>query len=327
MLLSILALIVGLAVLVWGADRFIEAAAAVAKHLGMPALLIGMVIVGFGTSAPEMVVSAMAAVDGTPGLAVGNAYGSNIANIGLILGVTALIAPLTVSSNVLRREMPLLVAVTLFAGWQLLDGSLSRLDALGLLLVFLAVMGWSIYTGLRNRDDRLSQEMEEQLVHTMPFKRALLWLLIGLTLLIAGSRAFVWGAINIAEWFEVSDLVIGLTVVAIGTSLPELASSLAAVRKGEHDIAVGNVVGSNLFNTLAVVGIAAGIAPLEVEPIVLQRDWTVMFGFTLLLLTMGLGVTRSRGRIIRWEGILLLLAFAGYTGWLVTTVLLGPATV
>lgn len=327
MLLSVVALIVGLAVLVWGADRFIDGAAAAAKHLGVPALLIGMVIVGFGTSAPEMVVSAIAALDGNPGLAVGNAYGSNIANIGLILGVTALIAPLTVASNVLRRELPLLVVITLFAGWQLIDGSLSRMDALGLLAVFFVFMGWSIWSGLRNRNDALSVEMEQELADVMPLKRALMWLLIGLLLLIAGSRGFVWGAVNIATWLGVSELVIGLTVVAIGTSLPELASSLVAVRKGEHDIAVGNVVGSNMFNTLAVVGIAAGISPLSVESVVLHRDWVVMFVFTLALLMMGLGVTRSRGQIIRWEGILLLLGFLAYTGWLVSTVLLGSATV
>jgi cation:H+ antiporter len=327
LLYSVLALVAGLAILVWGADRFIDGAAAVAKHLGMPALLIGMVIVGFGTSAPEMVVSAMAALDGNPGLALGNAYGSNIANMGLILGLTALLAPLTVASGVLRRELPLLLVITLFAGWQLIDGELSRGDAWGLLLVFFAFMGWTIWSGLRNRDDTLSAEVERELAEVMPMKAALLWLLLGLLLLVAGSRAFVWGAVNIATWLGVSELVIGLTIVAVGTSLPELASSLVAVRKGEHDIAVGNVVGSNLFNTLAVVGIAAGISPLSVEPVVLHRDWMVMLAFTLALLAMGLGITRSRGAIIRWEGAVLLLGFIAYTGWLVATVIFGPAVV
>jgi cation:H+ antiporter len=325
--MSIAALIAGLALLVWSADRFIDAAAATAKHFGMPALLIGMVIVGFGTSAPEMVVSAMAALDGNPGLALGNAYGSNIANIGLILGLCALILPLTVHSNVLRKELPILLGVTLLAGYQLLDGDLTRTDAFVLLGVFLLLMGWSIVSALRNRDDALGVEFEAELQEVMPFGKALLWLLIGLALLIAASRAFVWGAVNIAHALGVSDLVIGLTIVAVGTSLPELASSLVAIRKGEHDIAVGNVVGSNLFNTLAVVGIAGSIHPLTVESVVLQRDWVVMLTFTLALTAMGLGLTASRGRLVRWEGALLLLGFIAYTGWLVSTVLLGPASV
>jgi cation:H+ antiporter len=327
MLLSFVALFVGLALLVWSADRFVEAAAATAKHFGMPALLIGMVIVGFGTSAPEMVVSAMAAADGNPGLALGNAYGSNICNIGLILGLCALISPLTVHSNVLKRELPILLAVTFFAGWQLLDGGLSRWDAAGLLAVFFALMGWSIWSGLRGRGDSLGTEMEAELQQVLPLRQSLIWLIVGLLLLIAASRLFVWGAVNIAHVLGVSDLVIGLTIVAVGTSLPELASSLVAMRKGEHDIAVGNVVGSNLFNTLAVVGIAAAIQPMGVESIVLSRDWVVMLAFTLALLVMGLGLTAAKGRLVRWEGALLLIGFTTYTGWLVRTVLLGPATI
>lgn len=327
MLFSVAALVVGLALLVWSADRFVDAAAATAKHLGMPALLIGMVIVGFGTSAPEMVVSAMASIDGNPGLALGNAYGSNIANIGLILGICALITPLAIHSGVLRRELPILLGITLLSGFQLLDGELTRTDAFTLLAVFFALMGWSIFSAMRNRDDSLSAEFEAELKEVMPLRAALIWLVIGLVLLIAASRAFVWGAVNIAHALGVSDLIIGLTIVAVGTSLPELASSLVAIRKGEHDIAVGNVVGSNLFNTLAVVGIAAGIHPLAVEPVILTRDWVVMFVFTLALIAMGLGLTAARGRLVRWEGAVLLSGFIAYTGWLVYTVLLGPASV
>ncbi len=325
--LSIAALLVGLALLVWSADRFVDAAAATAKHFGMPALLIGMVIVGFGTSAPEMVVSAMAAIDGNPGLALGNAYGSNICNIGLILGVCALITPLAIHSNVLRKELPILLGITLLSGFQMLDGDLTRTDAAVLLIVFFALLGWSIVSALRNRDDAMAVEFEAELKEVMPLRAALIWLLIGLLLLIVASRAFVYGAVNIAHALGVSDLIIGLTIVAVGTSLPELASSLVAIRKGEHDIAVGNVVGSNLFNTLAVVGIAAGIHPLAVESVVLQRDWVVMLAFTLALIAMGLGLTASRGRLVRWEGAALLTGFVAYTGWLVSTVLLGPASV
>ncbi len=235
MALPLLAVLFGLALLVWSADRFVEGSAATARHYGMPPLLIGMVIVGFGTSAPEMVVSALAASQGNPGIALGNAYGSNITNIALILGLTALISPIAVHSQVLRKELPVLTAVTVLAAWQLWDGEISRLDAGVLLALFAGLMGWTIRQGLRGRSDTLGGEIElEMEVRALPLKRALLWLLVGLALLIVSSRILVWGAVAIAQGFGVSDLVIGLTVVAIGTSLPELASSLAATRKGEH---------------------------------------------------------------------------------------------
>jgi cation:H+ antiporter len=200
MTLAFAAIIIGLALLVWSADRFVDGAAAVARHLGMPALLIGMVIIGFGTSAPEMVVSALAASQGNPGIALGNAYGSNITNIALILGLTALLRPISVHSQVLRKELPILSLVTAFAVWQLWDGQLTRLDAWGLLGVFAVVMGWSIFQGLRGRGDALGGEIEEELeAHAMPLRTALLWLVIGLILLILSSRALVWGAVEIAH--------------------------------------------------------------------------------------------------------------------------------
>src|SRR5690554_348982 len=281
MLLPAITVIVGLALLIWSADRFIDGAAATAKHLGMSPLLIGMLIIGFGTSAPEMVVSAFAALGGNPALALGNAFGSNTANIGMVLGITALIAPITVQSNVLRREMPILIGVTVLAGWLILDGNISARDAWILLVVFFAVMGWSIKQGL-NGEDALGLETDAEIAsHPMPIGKAITWLIIGLILLILSSRALVWGAVEIAEAFGVSDLIIGLTIVAIGTSLPELASAIAAIRKNEHDLALGNVIGSNLFNTLAVVGIAGAIAPSELEPEVLTRDYAVMTLMTL----------------------------------------------
>jgi cation:H+ antiporter len=294
---------------------------ATARHLGMPALLIGMVVVGFGTSAPEMVVSALASLQGNPGIALGNAYGSNIANIALILGLTALISPIVVHSQVLRKELPVLTAVSLLAAAQLWDGHLSRLDAVVLLGVFAALMGWSILQGLRERSDNLGVEMEQELAtHAMPLPRALVWLVVGLALLIVSSRILVWGAVSIAQGLGVSDLVIGLTIVAVGTSLPELASSLIAVRKGEHDLALGNVIGSNLFNTLAVVGIAGAIHPLDVPPEVLTRDMAVMGALTLSLFVIGYGFRGRQGRINRVEGAVLLTVFLGYTGYLVSTV-------
>jgi cation:H+ antiporter len=320
--LAILALIVGLALLVWSADCFVEGSASTARYFGMPPLLIGMVIVGFGTSAPEMVVSALAAFEGSPGIALGNAYGSNIANIALILGVTALISPIMVHSTVLRKELPILTMLAVLSVVLIADLDLSRLDALVLLLVFGGLMAWTIYQGLKQKDDSLANEIETETAEkAMPLKRAVFWLVAGLLLLIASSRILVWGAVEIAQIVGVSDMIIGLTIIAVGTSLPELASSVIAARKGEHDIALGNVLGSNLFNTLAVVGIAGSIHPFAVEPETLSRDMVVMGALTLSLFLIGYGFRGRQGRINRFEGAALLLVYVGYTAWLISTVL------
>ena len=321
MLLASLAIIAGFALLVWSADRFVEGAAATAKHAGMPPLLIGMVIVGFGTSAPEMVVSAMAALDGSPGLALGNAYGSNIANTGLILGFTALFIPLAVHSKIVRKELPLLLIITCLTGAFLWNGELTRWEAIVLLAGFFGLIGWSIFSALRGKGDVLEGEMAGELeVHSMPLGRAIFWVVAGLVLLIVSSRMLVWGAVTIAESLGVSDLIIGLTIVALGTSLPELAATVVAARKGEHDIAIGNVVGSNMFNLLAVVGIAGVIAPMSsVPPEVLTRDWPMVVGLTVALFVFGYGI-RGPGRINRWEGALLLLAYLAYNAYLATTI-------
>lgn len=322
MLLAIAAIIAGLILLVWSADRFVEGAAATAKHLGMPSLLIGMVIIGFGTSAPELAVSAMAAADGNPGLALGNGYGSNITNIALIVGLTAVIAPIAVHSQVIRKELPLLLVLTAIAGAQLLDGHLTRLDGWVLLGVFATVMGWSIYQGIKGKGDTLVGDTDAELVaHPMPLKIALIWLVVGLVLLIVSSRMLVWGAVTIAQSLGVSDLIIGLTIVAIGTSLPELASALAAVKKNEHDLILGNIVGSGIFNTLAVVGLAAAIEPLTVAPEVLYRDWTLMAALTAGLLLMTVGLTGKHRLISRFDGALLLLVYISYTGYLASTII------
>lgn len=320
-LLSFLAVIGGLALLVWSADRFVDGAAATANHLSVPPLLIGMVIVGFGTSAPEMVVSAIAASQGNPGLALGNAYGSNIANIALILGVTALVCPIAVKSQVIKKEIPLLIAVTAIAAYQLIDFRLSRMDAVVLLIVFAVIMGWSIYQGIKGRGDPLADEMEEELSEkAMSLGKAVMWIVVGLVVLVGSSRLLVWGAVDIASALGVSDLVIGLTIVAIGTSLPELAASLAAARKNEPDLAIGNVIGSNMFNTLVVVGIAGSIQPMAVAPEVLNRDM-----LSVGLLTIGLFVVaygfKGPGVITRVEGALLIACYVGYTAWIVMGVL------
>lgn len=320
MALAFVAIIAGLALLVWSAGRFVEGSASTARHFGMPPLLIGMVIVGFGTSAPEMVVSALASAQGNPGIALGNAYGSNITNIALILGITALISPIVVHSQVLRRELPILTAVTVLAAWQLWDGELTRVDALVLLGVFGALMAWTLWQGMQNKADALGNEMEQELgMRTLPIRRAVFWLVAGLVLLIISSRILVWGAVEIAQGFGVSDLIIGLTIVAVGTSLPELASSIVAARRGEHDIALGNILGSNLFNTLAVVGIAGLISPMATGTDLLARDIPVMAALTLSLFAFGYGF-RGMGRINRIEGGILLACFIGYTGYLIITV-------
>ena len=319
MLLSFLAIAIGLTVLVWSAGKFVEGSAATAGYFGMPPLLIGMVVVGFGTSAPEMVVSALSATQGNPGLALGNAYGSNITNIALILGITALISPITVHSQVMRKELPILAAVTALAAWQVWDGELTFVDALALLGVFLLLLAWSIRQGMTQKNDALGTEVAEEMSHrSMPLRNAVLWLIAGLLLLIVSSRILVWGAVELALGFGVSDLIIGLTIVAVGTSLPELASSVIAARKGEHDIALGNILGSNLFNTLAVVGIAGTISPMAVAPEVFYRDIAVMSALTLSLFILGYGF-RGPGRINRLEGGLLLACFVGYTVYLIST--------
>lgn len=320
MLLAAVAVIVGLALLVWSADKFVAGAAATARYFGMAPLLVGMVIIGFGTSAPEMVVSALASMQGNPGLALGNAYGSNITNIALVLGITAILAPITVASGVLRKEMPLLIMATLLVGWQLWDLQITRLEAIVLLVVFATYIGWSIWQGMRSKDDVLGAEYEQALneAESQSIKASVIWLIVGLVLLVVSSRILVWGAVEIAVTLGVSDLVIGLTVVAIGTSLPELASSIAAVRKNEHDLALGNIIGSNMFNTLAVVGIAGAIHPISLEPLVLSRDWIAMFVLTLLLAVFAFR-WRRQGRINRWQGAIFILCYVGYTLYLLKT--------
>lgn len=318
MILPAIAVIVGLAVLVWSADRFVDGAVGIARFLGMSTLLIGIIIVGFGTSAPEMVVSALSALQHNPELALGNAYGSNIANIALILGVTALISPIPVKKSVFRYNLPVLLGVTAFAVFLVFDGNVTRLDAILMLGVFLLVMALDVIREKRN--DGKDSEHDEEGEEPKSLLKSIGLLLLGLVLLVASSRALVWGAVEIARNLGVSDLVIGLTIVAIGTSLPELASSVAAARKGVHDLAIGNVIGSNLFNTLMVVGIAGSISPMNsVDPMVVCRDVPVMVSLTVLLLLFGLG-RRSRGgqgRINRVEGTLFLLSYAAYIGLLI----------
>lgn len=323
MLLALIAVVVGLVLLIWSAEKFIDGAAATSRWLGLSPLLIGMLVIGFGTSAPEMMVSVLAAMQGNPGLAVGNAYGSNIANIGLVLGFVALLAPLAVHSGVIRKEIPLLLVVMLVTGLMLLDGWVARWEAVCLLLALLIFIVVSIVRSRGQQDDALVAEVAETL-DNKPMSRgtAIMWTLVGLILLIASSRLLVWGAVEIAVRFGVSDLIIGLTVVAIGTSLPELASSITALRRNEHDMVLGNVVGSNLFNSLAVVGLAGVIAPIETGQEVLQRDWSVMLVMTVLMMLFAFSWRGRPRRINRFEGGGLLALFIAYTGYMVSLVVL-----
>ena len=312
---SLIYLAIGLVLLILSAERFVFGASALARNLRVSPLLVGVIIVGFGTSMPEMLVSAIAAWQGSPGLAIGNAIGSNITNIALILGVAALIRPLAVHSMVLRRELPILLAAML-TGWVLLsNGRIDRPDGVLLLVAFAGMLYWMVSVARSARAEGIDG-FEEVVggAATVSNGRALLWLLLGLAVLLASSRLLVWAAVDMAEAWGVSDLVIGLTVVAVGTSLPELASSVAAAIKREDDIAIGNVVGSNTFNTLAVLGLPGVIAPGAFAPEVLTRDVPIMVLLTVALFAMAYGPAAG-GRINRVEGGVLLAAFVGYQ-WL-----------
>ncbi len=319
MTIALIELISGLVVLGWSADRFVLGSSGVAKHFGIPPLLIGMVVIGFGTSAPELVVSGFAASGGNPEIALGNAYGSNIANIALILGITAIIAPIGVKRGILRQEIPILLAATALAFWLFRDYSLSRIDAGILLVAFAAFIVWSIRTGLRIKRDALADDVKEHAKeHDLSKRRAWMWLLVGLVLLVVSSHFLVEGAVTVAREIGMSDLVIGLTVIAIGTSLPELASAIVASRKGQNDLVLGNIIGSSLFNGLAVVGLAGMISPAVVEQQILSRDLVVLGAVTVALSLFGMHWGRD-GRINRIEGSALVLVFISYTAYLLTT--------
>ncbi|MDQ5768675.1 calcium/sodium antiporter [Thiothrix subterranea] len=314
MLLFSVAILVGLVLLAWSSERFVDGASSLARHWGIPPLVVGIVVVGFGTSAPEMLVSLTAAMQGNPGIALGNAVGSNITNIALVLGVTALLMPLSVHSRVVKRELPLVLLAGLFSWVLLRDGSLSQWDGILLVSTLVGLLGWMVHTAraaVTAGDDTLLQEIAAEMPATLSQKYAILWTVLGLLVLILSSRLLVWGATGIAQAFGVSDLIIGLTIVAIGTSLPELAASIASVRKGESDMAVGNIVGSNLFNNLAVIGLPALLSPIAVPDDFLSRDLPIMLGLTVLLLLFNF-TPPKRNVIARPEGAVLLLAFIAY---------------
>ena len=317
MLANILFVVVGLVILIWGADRFVHGASAGARNMGVPPLLIGLTIVAFATSAPEILVSAIASVKGQPGLAFGNAIGSNIANIGLVLGCVAIIRPIQLRSATLRREMPALLAVTLLTVSLFLDAYLSRIDGLVMLTGLVIVMIWLSRLGMRSApNDPIKQDYEAEIPKNVAMPKAIFWLIVGLASLLLGAHLLVKGSISIAEFYGVSDVVIGILLVAIGTSLPELAVSLVSALRGEYGLAIGNIVGSNIFNLLGVIGVAAMIAPIGVEQSVLSLHIFVMVAFTLVLFAMTHDYD-GKSELSRIEGVALLLAFIAYDSYVV----------
>ncbi len=323
MLIALLQIVGGFMLLVWGADRLVAGASGLASNFGLSPLIIGLTIIGFGTSAPELVVSAVASLRGNPGIAVGNALGSNITNIGLVLGATALLYPLRIDSITLRREAPVLLMIMLLSTWLLWDLNLGKKDGLILILGLLAMLAWMVWLGLRRGEqDPLVQELEAEIPTNMPISRTIIWTLIGLIVLPLSSRILVDGAVTVATTLGISDTIIGLTIIALGTSLPELAAAMASAMKNEHDLAVGNILGSNMFNLLGVLGIAALVHPLDVSPVLLSRDVLTMFLLTGALFILAMRKPGAN-QISRRGGLLLFAGFVIYTSIVIYSALQG----
>lgn len=310
MLIAVIFLFIGLLLLVWSADRLVFGAAALAQNMGISPIVIGMTILAMGSSAPEMFVSATAALDGKVDTAVGNVIGSNIANIALILGVTALIRPLAIGKTIIKRELPLMLLITILAGVLIYDDHLGYFD--GLVLVGFFTLFILLMLSISKREKTLNKESQDSEI-TIPKGIsnlwATFWVILGLLLLPISANILVDSAVRIAQYFGMSDLVIGLTIIAIGTSLPELAASVAGALKGEDDMAVGNIIGSNIFNLLAVMGIPALLNPSYISPLAMSRDFSVMFGLSMLLLVIAL---QKKRRISRFSGLILLCSFVAY---------------
>lgn len=314
--IPIVALIAGLCGLIWGADRFVSGSVGIARSLGISSLVIGLTVVSIGTSAPEIIVSINAALKNSGGLAVGNAIGSNLANIGLVLGITALVAPIPVQKHLLYQETPVLLLITALAGLCLYDGQLNRIESLALGLLVIPLLIMVVKYKKSHPDSEIADH--EDLEGNISLKKSSVWLFIGLGVLLVGAEVTVWGAKSIALHFGISDLIIGLTVVAIGTSLPELAASVMSAKRGHHDIAVGNIFGSNLFNILLVMTAAGIISPIALSPDVFTRDYAALAAMTLLLVAivafaLSKGAKTAGGAFIsRVIGVILLVAYCSY---------------
>ncbi|GGI69844.1 sodium:calcium antiporter [Shewanella hanedai] len=312
MLFNIFMLIAGLIALVWSADKFVYGAAAFARNLGLPPMLIGLTIVAMGSSAPEMFVAATASMEGMTDTAIGNVLGSNVANITLILGLTALLGAIAVSSQTLKREIPLMIIATAIAGYFLHDGMLTRIEGFMLLGLFFMLMGYFIWHAVTNKKQHVQDDEDDSEVPKgVPTSKAIMWLVVGIVLLPLSADWMVQGAVGIAKAYHLSDLVIGLTIIAIGTSLPELAACVAGVLKKEDDLAIGNIVGSNLFNILAVLAIPGIIAPGVVDAAASTRDFYMVLATSSALAVFILLSGRARS-LKRWHGVVLLCTFIAY---------------
>jgi len=312
MLFNIFMLIAGLGALVWSADKFVYGAAAFARNLGLPPMLIGLTIVAMGSSAPEMFVAATASMEGMTDTAIGNVLGSNIANITLILGITALLGAISVSSQTLLREIPMMLGATVIVGYFLHDGFLTRIEGFMLMGLFFILMGYLIWHGLTNKNhDPMEDEADDEIPKGVPTHKAIFWLIVGIILLPLSADWMVQGAVGIAKAYHLSDLVIGLTIIAIGTSLPELAACVAGVLKKEDDLAIGNIVGSNLFNILAVLALPGIIAPGEVDAAASTRDFYMVLATSSALAVLILLSGRVR-QLKPWHGVVLLCTFVAY---------------
>lgn len=304
--------------LAWGANRFVDGASALSFNLGMSPLLIGVLVMGFGTSLPELLVSLFSSLTGNSGLSLGNAYGSNIINIGFVLGLAAVLSPVIIKRRVVRRELPLLILATAVTAYVVMDSELSRGEGITLLALFLLLVVYLIRASsgepVEREDSALQDELEKRAV---PLGTSVNYLLIGLAVITICSVALVWSAKGIVSNLGVSETVVGVVLLALGTSLPELVVIVVAAKRGEHELALGNVIGSNLFNTLAVVGTAGLIAPSVLDAELVTRDLAVMFAFTAALVVMAYGWGRRTGVINKVEGGVLLLAVASYLAYLV----------
>ncbi|WP_298634645.1 calcium/sodium antiporter [uncultured Umboniibacter sp.] len=304
-----LAILLGFSGLIWSADRFVASSASIAKNLGMSTMTIGLTIVSLGTSAPEVLVALSASLDNSGSLAMGNALGSNVANIALVLAITAIVAPIPIAKQLFKMEAPFLVGVTALLGLFIFNGELSPLEGL-ILLLLIPVFLWLV--------SRTQADLEQEEIEGSEGLKTFLWFVVSLAILIGSANTLVWGAKGVALTLGVSELVIGLTIVAIGTSLPELAASVASALKGHHDIALGNIIGSNIFNIIAVASIPGVVGPLVIEADILSRDYYVMAGLTaLLVIACALTLKRTHSKLGRSFGVVMLSCFCAYYYFLV----------
>jgi len=321
MIENIAYIVIGITLLMWSADRFTDGAAAIARNFGVSRLIVGLTIVAIGSSAPEIFVSILDSIktcapdkpDCGPEVAIGNALGSNITNIALVLGITALVRPLMINSNVLKREIPILFVISLVGLYFFLDLKLSHIEGAILLSSLVIYFIWLVRMGIKSRHkhDPMLDEIIDELPEKMPNGKAIFWVVVGLLLLVGSSKLLIMGASGIAISMGVSETVIGLTIVALGTSLPELAASVSSVLKNEHEIAIGNVIGSNIFNLLGVLGIPALLAAPTIEEKILTIDYPLTLGLIVAMAVMAYGI-RGPGRINRIEGSILVAVFIGY---------------